>query len=64
MKRTTAKERHYPFGPPGRKQPGLSVDIQLYKAFKAQAAREGRPTYQVLDDAMQDYLAKHGRADQ
>ncbi len=64
MKRTTVKERHYPFGPPGRKQPGLSVDIALYKRFKVQAAREDRPTYRLLDDAMRDYLAKHERRDQ
>ena len=63
MKRTTAKEKNYPFQPPGRKQPGLSVDIQLYKAFKAQAAREDRPTYRVLDDAMRMYLDAQRQGD-
>ena len=55
MKRTIPV-KPLPSLPPGRKQPGLSVDIELYKEFKAQAAREGRPTYQVLDDAMAMYL--------
>lgn len=42
--------------PPGRMQPGTSLDIKLYRRFKAQAALEGRPVSQLFDDAMNMYL--------
>lgn len=57
MNRTKPKPKTpVSYWPPGRRQTGLSVDPELYRRFKAQAALEGRPAWQVIDDAMEMYL--------
>ena len=46
--------------PKERMQIGSLLDPDLYRRAKALAALQKRTTGQVIDDALREYLGKHG----
>ena len=47
-----------------RESHGTSYNPRLYRQFKILAAEQDRPIYALLDEAMHDYLERHGRLPQ
>lgn len=44
----------------GRKQVGATIDEELYRLAKGCAAVQGCRVGEVIDDALREYLDKHG----
>jgi hypothetical protein len=47
-----------------RKQVGSLIDANLYRRAKAQAALEGRRVGDLIDQALEEYLSRHGASTQ
>lgn len=43
-----------------RVQPGTFLDSNLYRQARSLALVQGRNVGELIDDAIKDYLAKHG----
>jgi hypothetical protein len=43
-----------------RRKTSVALDDRLWRAFRVQALREGRPSYEILDQLVRAYLKKQG----
>ena len=41
---------------PERKQTGVKLDLRLWREFKSLAVKQGSTAYELLEQAMRDYL--------
>lgn len=51
-------ERDFP-KPPARKQKSFELSLRTSKALAHQAVSEGRPQYEIVEQAILEYLDRH-----
>ena len=55
-----AKQKQISSSSSGRKSYGIRLDPELIKGIKIIAAKRDKPVNRVLEDAIIEYLKKHG----